>query len=61
MPEEPPEDHPLFDLEETVLAPHVAWYSEESIVNMRSTIAEDIISVLENERPTNPVNEDVLQ
>ena len=61
MPEEPPEDHPLFDLEETVLTPHVAWYSEESIVDMRSTIAGDVVSVLENETPTNPVNENVLQ
>lgn len=60
MPEEPPEDHPLFGLEETVLTPHVAWYSEESIVDMRSTVAGDVLSVLEDETPTNPVNEDAL-
>lgn len=60
MPEEPPESHPLFDLDESVMTPHVAWYSEESIVDMRRTVAGDVLRVLENELPENPVNEDVL-
>jgi D-3-phosphoglycerate dehydrogenase len=61
MPEEPPDHHPLFELDETVMTPHVAWYSEESIVEMRRTLAGDVLRVLEGDRPENPVNEDVLE
>jgi D-3-phosphoglycerate dehydrogenase / 2-oxoglutarate reductase len=61
MPDEPPGDHPLFDLEETVLTPHVAWYSEESVVDMRSSITDDVLAVLEGNAPTNPVNEGALE
>ncbi|SFT07561.1 C-terminal binding protein [Halostagnicola kamekurae] len=60
MPDEPPEHHPLFELDETVMTPHVAWYSEESIGDMRGTVAEDVYRVLEGETPINPVNEEVL-
>lgn len=56
MPEEPPEPHPLFDLDSVVLTPHVAWHSEESVVDMRRTLTEDVLRVLEGEDPKNPVN-----
>ncbi|MFC6904948.1 C-terminal binding protein [Halalkalicoccus tibetensis] len=55
LPEEPPEESPLFDLEEVVLTPHVAWYSEESIADLRETVTRDVLSVLAGGEPTNPV------
>lgn len=57
MPDEPPEYHPLFDHDSVVLSPHVAWYSEQSIVDMRRTITEDVLRVLQGGEPKNPVNE----
>ena len=57
MPDEPPEHHPLFDLDSVVLSPHVAWYSEQSIVELRRTITEDVLRVLQGAKPENPINE----
>lgn len=57
MPEEPPGGHPLFEHDSVVLSPHVAWYSEESIDDMRRTITEDVLRVLESREPENPVND----
>jgi len=53
---EPPEDSPLMDLEEVVITPHIGWYSEETIVQIRETAAREVRRVLQGERPTNPVN-----
>jgi D-3-phosphoglycerate dehydrogenase len=57
LPEEPPEESPLVGRDDVVLTPHVGWYSEESIVELRRTVAEDVARVLEGEEPENPVNE----
>ena len=57
MPEEPPGDHPIFELDAAVFTPHVAWYSEESFVDLRRTVAEDVLRVLQGRTPANPVNE----
>lgn len=35
MPEEPPAESALIGRDDTVMTPHVAWYSEESIDNLR--------------------------
>lgn len=55
LPEEPPGESPLFDQEEVVLTPHVAWYSEASITELRETVTRDVLSVLAGGEPTNPV------
>jgi D-3-phosphoglycerate dehydrogenase / 2-oxoglutarate reductase len=57
LPEEPPEESPLVGRDDVVLTPHVGWYSEESLVELRRTVAEDVARVLEDEEPENPVNE----
>lgn len=57
LPTEPPSpDHPLFDLEETVVTPHVAWYSEASRRDLSRGVAGDVAAVLRGERPDNPVD-----
>ncbi len=51
-PNVPPE---LVKLENIVLTPHVAWYSEESDLQLRRSAIEEIIRVLGGEPPKNPV------
>ena len=53
---EPPGDSPLHDLDSVVCSPHVAWYSEESRVELTRTVAEDVVRVLRDEEPENPVD-----
>jgi D-3-phosphoglycerate dehydrogenase / 2-oxoglutarate reductase len=60
LPEEPPEDSPLVGRDDVVQTPHVAWYSEASIVELRETVTRDVLRVLDGKRPKNPVNEDAL-
>lgn len=57
MPEEPPDDWSLFDLDEVVATPHVAWYSEESYEELRRRVTEDVLGVLRGDDPQNPVND----
>ena len=57
LPEEPPEPTPPFDDPRIVYTPHVAWYSEESIETLRRTVTEDVLAVIQDEEPQNPVNE----
>jgi D-3-phosphoglycerate dehydrogenase / 2-oxoglutarate reductase len=39
-------DHPLLNMENVILTPHVAWYSEEAEVEMRTKAAMGITDVL---------------
>ncbi|AGB38548.1 C-terminal binding protein [Natronococcus occultus] len=58
LPNEPPEDSPLVDRDDVVCTPHVAWYSEESIVELREGVTRDVVRVLDGEAPENPVTGD---
>jgi D-3-phosphoglycerate dehydrogenase len=53
-------DHPLAGLPNVILTPHVAGVTEEAMMNMARTAAEDILRVLRGERPRHPVNPEVL-
>ncbi|WP_290810956.1 C-terminal binding protein [Halovivax sp.] len=61
LPEEPPSDHPIVELDSAVITPHAAWYSEESMVQLRRTVAEDVLRVFRGRVPKNPVNEAVFR
>jgi len=39
-----------------LVTPHVAWYSEEAMIDMRRRAAEDVVRVLQGEKPRTPVN-----
>ena len=39
-----------------LVTPHVAWYSEEAMIDMRRRAAEDVVRVLRGEKPRTPVN-----
>jgi D-3-phosphoglycerate dehydrogenase / 2-oxoglutarate reductase len=43
-------------LENIVLTPHVAWYSEEANLQLRRSAIEEIVRVLTGHQPRNPVN-----
>jgi D-3-phosphoglycerate dehydrogenase len=60
MEAEPPDpEHPLFDLDETVITPHVGWYSEESREDLSQSVASDVAAVLQGDEPKNPVDPDL--
>jgi D-3-phosphoglycerate dehydrogenase len=49
-------DNPLFGLDNVVITPHAAYYSEESIGTVRRFAAEEVVRVLRGEAPLSPVN-----
>jgi D-3-phosphoglycerate dehydrogenase len=55
-PEPPATDDPLLALENVILTPHVAWYSEESREHVTREAALDVVRVLRGESPRNAVN-----
>ncbi|WP_377520368.1 C-terminal binding protein [Priestia megaterium] len=53
-------DHPFLSMENVILTPHVAWYSEESSAELRSKAAMGVIDVLlHREYPKYLVNKQV--
>jgi D-3-phosphoglycerate dehydrogenase / 2-oxoglutarate reductase len=53
-------DNPLFSLDNVVITPHAAYYSEEAIGTVRRFAAEEVVRVLTGQRPLSPVNADDL-
>ena len=51
-----PADSPLRDLENVVLTDHCGWYSEESMVELKSKTARNALEVLKGGRPLYAVN-----
>jgi D-3-phosphoglycerate dehydrogenase len=48
--------NPLFELDNVILTPHAAYYSEESIRTVREIASSEVVRVLSGERPLSPVN-----
>ena len=51
--------HPLRTAPNTVLTPHVAWYSEEATLTLKRRVAEEVARVLQGEWPRSLVNPEV--
>ena len=49
-------DNPLFQLDNIIITPHSAYYSEESIEAARRCASEEVVRVLSGNRPLSPVN-----
>ncbi len=48
--------NPLFGLDNVVITPHAAYYSEEAIHTVRQFAAEEVVRVLSGNPPLSPVN-----
>jgi D-3-phosphoglycerate dehydrogenase len=58
--EPPPADHPLRQLPNMILTPHLAFYSRESVIELQTKAAEEVARALKGEPPRSPVNREVL-
>ena len=47
---------PLFELDNVVLTDHCAWYTEESLIEVKTRAAENVATVLRGETPKTAVN-----
>ena len=59
-PEPLPADHPILTLENVVVCPHIASASLQTRTKMAVLAAENIVAVLNGDRPKTPVNPEVL-
>ncbi len=57
--EPPPPDHPLVGRPDVMLTPHSAAQTIESLRNMASWVAEDVIGYLRGKPPQRPVNDPI--
>lgn len=51
----------LLGLENVVITPHAAWYSEESITELQTSAAQEVARVLRGEWPLSVVNPEVKE
>lgn len=49
-------DNPLLRLDNVVITPHAAYYSEQAIATVRRFAAEEVVRVLTGRAPLSPVN-----
>ena len=43
-----------------ILAPHLAFYSRDSVIELQTKAAEEVARALKGEPPRSPVNREVL-
>jgi D-3-phosphoglycerate dehydrogenase len=58
--EPPPQDHPLLGLDNCILTPHAAFYSDDAVAELEAKAAGNIATVLRGEVPATIVNPEVL-
>jgi D-3-phosphoglycerate dehydrogenase len=59
--EPPPADHPLLRLDNVIVTPHAAFYSETAIAELQTKAAGNVATVLRGEVPSTVVNPAVLE
>lgn len=55
-PEPPDLKHPLYRSERVIVTPHAAFVSEESVLELRNRVVDQVIALAKGELPTNVVN-----
>lgn len=58
---EPPVNSKLLSLDNVILTPHIAYYSEEAVIELRAKIANSVASALSGQIPDNLVNPESLK
>jgi D-3-phosphoglycerate dehydrogenase len=53
---EPPTGSPILGRDNVILTPHTGFYSEESLLDLETKAAEEVVRVLSGQAPLNPVN-----
>jgi D-3-phosphoglycerate dehydrogenase / 2-oxoglutarate reductase len=61
MEREPPSGSRLFGRDNVIVTPHTAYYSEESLIDLQTKAAEEVVRVLSGQAPRNPVNPEALR
>jgi D-3-phosphoglycerate dehydrogenase len=59
--EPPPQDYPLFGLDNVILTPHTGWASEEAGWEIRRSILDDILAFSEGRAARCVVNTEILR
>lgn len=54
-------DDPLLELDNVMVTPHLAWYTEEAIVSLKEKLANEILRIHDGEEPINIVNRAMLK
>lgn len=54
-------DNPLLTMDNVIINPHVAWYSEEAQVELKRKTAQNVVDVLSGNLPKYIVNKNVLK
>jgi D-3-phosphoglycerate dehydrogenase len=54
-------DHPLLGLDNAIVTPHAAFYSETAIAELQAKAARNVAEVLEGRVPASVVNRGVLE
>jgi D-3-phosphoglycerate dehydrogenase len=54
--EPPGPEHPLRQMDNVILSPHVAFYSEESVQDLQRKATDEVVRVLSGRPPRTPVN-----
>ena len=58
---EPPDfPHPLSSLDNVMITPHCSYYSEESLYELHSRVAEAAVDIMKGRVPTHTVNKDLI-
>ena len=57
----PPSDHPLLGLDNIIITPHVAFFSQEATLELEQRAAREVAYVLTGRMPDNLVNPAVLE
>jgi D-3-phosphoglycerate dehydrogenase len=60
MTQEPPPSSPLFGRDNVIITPHTSFYSEESLEELQTKAAQEVVAVLSGKAPRNPVNPEAL-
>ena len=54
-------DHPLLDMDNVVLSPHLAWYTREAHARLERETLQRALEILEGKVPQNIINAEVLE